>query len=116
MILQFISFQEIMDYLPTCIYLCFDITIFIFGYLIYKKKSSNSGLFLMISAIFSSTPRIIFLAINTPYLAYNLWEIGFTMEMISNVFMFINILFLGLNIVSLAFLLLVIYKIYNNRI
>ncbi len=114
MIFQSILLRDIMPYLPICIYLCFDIAIFIFGYLIYKKNSSKYGLFFMISAIFSIVPNIIYLAIDVPFLSYNLSVLGLTMEIISNIFFLVNLLFMGLNVTSLVFLLLAIYKIYRG--
>jgi len=103
-------------YLPTTINICLYVAMLIFGYLIRKKNSYTYGLFFMISAIFSIVSSIIFLAINYPFLGYNLFvKLGLPVATVTIILIIVNFLFLGLNVTSAVFLLLAIYKIYETH-
>lgn len=91
----------------------FDILILIFAIFIYKKNSYGYGLFLAIFAIISIISGIIYFSIDYPNLAYRLNVEAMIPLQIVQIILFIwGTIFLVLDIISVMFLVLAVYKIY----
>ena len=103
------------SYLPTFIYLGFDIALLIIAIFIYKRNSYKYGLFLMISSIISIASSILFISLNYPFLINELMSQGVSMVEISIILMILNLISLILGTTSAVFLFLAVYKIYQTH-
>jgi hypothetical protein len=102
-------------YLPTFIYLGFDIALLVIAIFIYKRNSYKYGLYLMISSIISIVSSILFISLNYPFLVYELVSRGLSMVEISIILMILNFISLILGTTSAVFLFLAVYKIYQTH-
>jgi len=114
---EFMSY--FVTYLPTFIYLGFDIALLILAIFIYKRNSYKYGIYLMISSLIAIISSILSLSLNLPYLSLELSNRGLNFSQIVIILTIVNLIFLILGVVSTVFLFLAIYKIYqthkNNR-
>ncbi|MFX1479996.1 MAG: hypothetical protein ACFFCI_17900 [Promethearchaeota archaeon] len=109
----FLSYSAI--YLPTFIYLGFDIALLVIAIFIYKRNSYKYGLYLMISSIISIASSILFISLNYPFLINELMIRGLSLAEISIILMILNLISLILGTTSAIFLFLAVYKVYQTH-
>ena len=108
-------FSYIITYSSNLLTIVFYILILVFAILIYRRSSDNYGITLIISSILVITSNIIYIAIQYPYLAFRVEDLGIPLSLVFSTIYIWSLVFIILNSISTIFLVVSIYLIYKTH-